>query len=185
MKVCSRCKETKEFSLFSKKKSSKDGFDNYCKICRNKITSDWKLDNKKLIDNYNSEYYKNNIESEKQRTLIWSTNNPEKVRISNRQACKKWAMSNKEMINTRAAKRRAQGLNATPSWLTKEHHEQIAELYEICRMFKLYTGEEYHVDHIVPLQGESVCGLHVPWNLQVLPAKENLIKSNKIVEEQI
>ena len=91
--------------------------------------------------------------------------------------------SNTSEFLARNNKRRAQKLKATPPWLTPEQLEQIKELYTCAQMFKLYTGEEYHVDHIVPLQGENVCGLHVPWNLQVIPAKENLSKSNKLQED--
>jgi hypothetical protein len=72
---------------------------------------------------------------------------------------------------------------AVPKWLTEDEYQQIKDFYEIARMFKLFTGQDYHVDHIVPLQGKNVCGLHVPWNLQVIPARENLSKSNKLQEE--
>lgn len=67
---------------------------------------------------------------------------------------------------------------ATPKWLTKEHKQQIVDTYELMRDCRVVTGEDYHVDHIVPLRGENICGLHVPWNLQVLPAYVNIFKSN-------
>lgn len=70
---------------------------------------------------------------------------------------------------------------ATPSWLTEAQLEEIAYFYYIAKEAKLTSGEVYHVDHIIPLRGELVCGLHVPWNLQVLPADVNIRKSNRTV----
>jgi hypothetical protein len=72
-------------------------------------------------------------------------------------------------------------LNATPKWLTKEHLNQIESFYWLAKLQYELTDEKYHVDHIVPLKGKTVCGLHVPWNLQVIPALENISKGNKIV----
>lgn len=68
--------------------------------------------------------------------------------------------------------------HATPKWLTKEQKQQIVDTYELMRDCRTITGEDYHVDHIVPIKGDNICGLHVPWNLQVLPADVNLSKSN-------
>lgn len=64
---------------------------------------------------------------------------------------------------------------ATPEWRDKE---AIREIYSLRDNKSLETGEPHHVDHIIPIQGEMVCGLHVHQNLQVIPARDNLLKSN-------
>ena len=76
-------------------------------------------------------------------------------------------------------KRRINKLLATPSWLSIKQKLEIGELYYLAMELEEETGIKYHVDHIVPLQGNNVCGLHVPWNLQVIPASENLSKGNR------
>ncbi len=61
---------------------------------------------------------------------------------------------------------------ATPPWLSSAQIGRIEAIY-------LGADETEHVDHIVPLKNDLVCGLHVPWNLQVMGAKANMSKSNK------
>lgn len=76
------------------------------------------------------------------------------------------------------SERRATRLNATPPWLNDAQRKQIAALYRRAAYLTRKTGIAHHVDHIVPLQHADVCGLHVPWNMQILTATENLSKNN-------
>ncbi len=75
-------------------------------------------------------------------------------------------------------KYRTRKLNAMPTWADQE---RIKHIYWMCNLITKITGIEHHVDHIIPLQGEDVCGLHVPENLQILTAEENLRKGNKLI----
>jgi hypothetical protein len=79
------------------------------------------------------------------------------------------------------AKRDAAKLHATPEWLTKDHWEEIRSIYLKARELTVKTNEPHHVDHIVPLLGKTVRGLHVPWNLQVMKGIENMRKNNRMV----
>jgi 5-methylcytosine-specific restriction endonuclease McrA len=79
-----------------------------------------------------------------------------------------------------SAHRRAQKLKATPAWLTLEHLKEIKLLYLKSKIISKETGTQHQVDHIVPLLGKEVCGLHVPWNLRVITAEENRKKCNKL-----
>lgn len=75
-----------------------------------------------------------------------------------------------------AAVRLARQQVATPRWADTK---AITEIYERCAAITAETGIEHHVDHIVPLAHHVVCGLHVPWNLRIIPATDNLTKSNR------
>jgi hypothetical protein len=74
----------------------------------------------------------------------------------------------------------ARRLQRMPSWLTDDQVREIVAKYQLAAKLSIETGIKHHVDHIVPLQGKTVSGLHVPWNLQVIPALDNLRKSNKL-----
>jgi hypothetical protein len=79
----------------------------------------------------------------------------------------------------KVARRDAAKRNASPPWLTAEHKDQIASFYNLASKMTEITGVPHHVDHIDPIQGANFCGLHVPWNLQVLTSQENTSKSNR------
>ena len=104
--------------------------------------------------------------------------NPEFVAAENKRISE-WAKNNKPKRAAMAEKRRFSLLNATPDWLTAVQKAQIAEFYEIAEALNMQTGIKHHVDHIVPLKGKNVTGFHVPWNLQILTATQNISKGNR------
>ena len=112
----------------------------------------------------------------------------------NRQRVKKWRAEGRrdsaaearryvarhpEKAKARTARYQTRKKNACPEWLTDYQHSLIEKFYELATRKTSSTGISHHVDHIIPLQGKTVCGLHVPWNLQVLTAQENLSKHNR------
>lgn len=84
-----------------------------------------------------------------------------------------WSSKNRAYLREKANRRRAAELQAVPSWVDAN---LVDEFYITADALNMWTGEWHHVDHIVPLQGKTVCGLHSQHNLQILPAEENLRK---------
>ena len=87
---------------------------------------------------------------------------------------------NPDYYNVLTSLRKRRHRSATPSWLSAKQRYDIKQLYLIAVTMTKTTGEQYVVDHIIPLHGVNVCGLHVPWNLRVITQEENLKKSNKV-----
>ena len=119
------------------------------------------------------DYAKKNRVAEARRHLNWFHNNKDKHA--------KWLREYRKRPNiaaersAEAALRRACKRQACPRWVNRK---DLRAIYAEARIRTKETGIKHHVDHIVPLVHDEVCGLHVPWNLQVLTAEENLRKSN-------
>lgn len=92
---------------------------------------------------------------------------------------KRWREANPEAVTMQAAVRRSAIAKRTPSWLTHEDYARMRTFFWLALLLRHATGVMHHVDHIIPLRGKTVSGLNVPWNMQVLPAVENLKKSNR------
>ena len=130
---------------------------------------------KKSID---AAYYERNKEVINAKKAIRYLKNKEQIRAQ--QA--KYYLNNKAIFAKKVAKRHAAKLNRTPNWLTKAHHAEIDGMYEFCQIFNQYistSNNKFEVDHIIPLQGKQVSGLHTPENLQVLTRRSNNKKRNK------
>jgi hypothetical protein len=88
---------------------------------------------------------------------------------------------NPEQARARTSLRRKRNQQSTPVWLSKKQKKEIKDFYLRAIELTKSTGVQHHVDHILPLAGKTLCGLHVPWNLQILTASENSKKSNKVI----
>jgi hypothetical protein len=85
---------------------------------------------------------------------------------------------NQDRRRAKKAKYRAAKINRMPAWLTDNDKWMIKEAHELAVLRTKLFGFPWEVDHIIPLQGRTVSGLHVPTNLQVVPMVENRRKGN-------
>jgi hypothetical protein len=106
----------------------------------------------------------------------WSARNPEKVKAY----AKKTKALNSGRTLAHTVKRRLAKINRTPAWLTPDDYWMIEQAYELAAIRTKMFGFSWHVDHMLPLQGRTVSGLHVPTNLQVIPAVNNIRKGNRV-----
>lgn len=138
-----------------------------CQSC----VSQWKLLNTDKVSKSKQTYATKHKAKCASSKLAYILNNPLRVKASK----SKWKANNKSKLLAATRLRQIRKIRATPSWITKTQLKAIELIYSSC-------PEGYHVDHIIPLNNPLVCGLHVPWNLQHLPANENMKKGNKVIQ---
>lgn len=124
--------------------------------------------------NYAQEYAKNREKRRKQATKYYHAN----VEVSRKKALER-QKQNLACFAANQAKRRAAKLQRTPAWLTSEDLWLVEEIYKLSALKTKLTGVKWHVDHVIPLQGKNVSGLHVPANLQVILGCDNVGKHNR------
>lgn len=206
-KMCTECEETKGLEFFHKNNRSKDGLCSSCKLCRNsknrtyhsinleeikhrkkiyrknnsenmnlKSRSDRKEDPERYR-NYQVTYRNNHVEEERLRREIYKIECAEEYKESQQLYRKR----NAGKVNFWTANRRSSKLRATPLWLTKDNLKEIEQFYLDAKELQWLSdpADPLTVDHIVPLQGKNVSGLHVPWNLQILPRSLNSHYGNR------
>lgn len=202
MKRCTKCGVEQDLAQFSKDAKRKDGLQPHCKAC----FREYKRANRERLRAANRDDYENNTRSYKDRARRWRESNPERKKdldtawrrknaekkaandrawyernIDRKRAYDakwrpRWLEENKHLTTAQAARRRARKAKAMPAWAD---HLAISQIYEDARRRTQETGVAHDVDHIVPLAGDCVCGLHVETNLRVVLASENRSKGNR------
>jgi len=189
VKKCVKCKKFKDLSKYGKYAAGKDGLNSTCKPCRADIQRQYSAKNEVKEKNRKRKWARENPE----KTNKWNRNNPEhikqwkadrdynrKYRLQNlereKERLRKYSKTHSGEKNALNRKRYISKIRATPPWLTREHLENIKQIYIKAK------NSGMHVDHIVPLKGKNVSGLHVPWNLQIISASDNIKKGNRFQE---
>lgn len=131
----------------------------------------WRSENRDRVNSSRRVAYWKNPEKARQQSLLYRNADVEKAREVERH----WRRANPDKVNLIAANKRAAKLKRTPSWADRD---AIRFFYECC-------PAGYHVDHIIPLQGKLVSGLHIETNLQWLPIIDNIRKGNSFEPESL
>ena len=172
IKTCTKCLVEKPQESFYKRTSRKSGYSSLCKTCCNEAARLSRV-KRRIVD---PEF----VKKERLNSQFWIENNKEKHKELTRSWRKKYSKTPKFLAGARisTAKYKAKKLQASPQWLTEKHLLEIENIYRVCAIVTETTQKPHEVDHVVPLQGKTVCGLHVPWNLAIVPASMNRSKNN-------
>jgi hypothetical protein len=191
--------------LFRNDKRLKNGKGSVCLDCTRDYALFKRNNNLEKARESYTKWAKNNKDYLTQKKVAWAKENPEKKKEAdkksyeknkNKRLCvqkhsrsknsgvfkeraKEWRKNNMDYVISKNAERHAAKLHRTPKWLTKEQKQEIQEFYKMAKELQKIFPWEQHVDHIVPLQGELVSGLHIPSNLQILSVHLNCSKKNK------
>jgi carboxypeptidase C (cathepsin A) len=193
-KTCTKCNSAKLIDAFHSKKRGKFGVSSVCKVCQSAYSrarysenrdlileknAEWRRANRAVCAEYTRKHRNRNPESTRESTRIltaaWRARNPERAS----ELAKEYRQRHPEKMSALWRRRQKYVKQATPSWANQFF---IAEAYHIAKVRERMLGGIWHVDHIIPLRGKNVCGLHVENNLQVIRDKVNLRKGNNFFE---
>ena len=166
-KTCNRCNQEKSLDEFGKRKDTKDGRKYYCTDCGRKLAAAQRARNPDKESARQKRYYDRNRQAQIEKAAKWTKENAERVNARKRET----GYGAASQARYRCAKRQQ-----TPAWAD---HSAIRRIYSACARVTKETGILHEVDHIIPIQGENVRGLHVESNLQVIPAPDNRSKGNR------
>lgn len=170
MKHCGACNSLKPLTAFAKCRTTRDGLQTQCKACKQLHNRQWYAANSKAHKASRDRWYAEHKALRRKTQQAWAEANQE----STRAARERYKANNPGAAAAGWAARRAAVGRSTPPWADSR---AIAEVYRQAQELR-NLGLDVHVDHIVPLRGKNVSGLHVHYNLQVLLADDNLKKSN-------
>jgi len=178
---CNVCEQDLPVEEFYAAKVSDGTKRSRCKKCNSKKSREWALANKERANETCRRYQKNKRDAGvlsyskshpgyiREYMAEWRAKNPE----AQKEISRRYRENNKEKILVRNRQRAIAEVTAIPLWANKK---AITEIYMAARKVTKETGVEHHVDHIIPLRGKTVCGLHVESNLQIITKEANLKK---------
>ena len=157
------------------KGNNPDGYRTWCKACVSVYKKQYKIDNAERIKKVQQAY--DAVQNPLRKTYFQQRYVEQKQKIDAANRAYRKANLNKHAAKEN--KRRAAKIKRTPSWLTGDDHWVIEQAYELASLRTKMFGFSWEVDHVLPMQGKIVSGLHVPTNLQVIPATLNRQKTNQ------
>lgn len=144
-----------------------------CKACIIERNRGWFRANPDKVRSNNLRQWNKDKGLRRRKNAEWRKNNPDRAAAQSR----RWRKNRPHVAYARWTRRQRVQKQATPSWANLFF---ISEAYDLARKRSSATGFKWHVDHIVPLHSDVVCGLHCEQNLQVIPAQMNMEKSNRV-----